>query len=119
MYEKAKALSPPMAKSDNYQKLIDALLYVDVNTCPDIAASVSILSEHNQLPTEADWFEAKRSTKYLKETTNYQLRLDAEKGLSFKLFGYADADLAENRKYRKSNNGYIFYFCGAPITWAR
>ncbi|CAK9797029.1 Copia protein [Anthophora quadrimaculata] len=116
-YVKNREGSPPMPKNEKYQQLIGALLYLAVNTRPDISASVAILSQHNQEPTTADWTEAKRVVRYLKSTIHYELRLgqrDAKKGL----IGFADADWAQNRFDRKSNSGYLFKYYGAPISWS-
>ena len=83
-YVKYRDSLSPMPDSNKYQQLISALLYLAVNTRPDISASVAILSQHNKDPTTADWTEAKRVVRYLKGTINYELRLgqrDGRKGL--------------------------------------
>lgn len=51
-----------------YQKLIGSLLYISVNTRPDITAAVSILSQKVVQPNQEDWNELKRVVKYLKGT---------------------------------------------------
>ena len=107
----------PMPQSERYQQLIGALLYLAVNTRPDIVASVTILSQHNKAPTTADWSEAKRVARYLHGTKDAELRL-GKKGSAPTLVGYADADWAENRFDRKSNSGYVFRQFGSPISWA-
>lgn len=62
-----------MSNNDEFQKLIGALLYVATHTRPDIAASVSILSQRIKGPTETDWNEAKRIVKYLKGRSSLNL----------------------------------------------
>ncbi|XP_056647429.1 uncharacterized protein LOC130452135 [Diorhabda sublineata] len=106
-----------MPNSERYQQLIGALLYLAVNTRPDIAASVTILSQYNKAPTMTDWTEAKRIARYLKGTADYELRL-GEKNEALGLIGYADADYGEDRKTRKSHTGYLFQLFGSPISWA-
>ena len=59
-YIKARGDEEPMEDNNSYRKLIGKLLYISVNTRPDISASVSILSQHNIGATETDWNEAKR-----------------------------------------------------------
>ena len=116
-YLKIRQDNEPMPDSERYQQLIGSLLYLAVNSRPDIAASVTILSQYNRSPTKADWNEAKRIARYLKGTSDYELRLGEKNGVPG-LIGYADADWAENRSDRKSNSGYIFRFYGSPISWA-
>lgn len=100
-----------------YQKLVGQLLYIAINTRPDISASVSILSQKVSKPSMNDWNELKRIVRYLKGTINLKLRLsncNEETGLC----GYADANWAECRIDRKSNSGYLFKFCGGTISWS-
>lgn len=118
-------LSPSYGKSreeyllpDNkaYQKAIGCLLYISVNTRPDISAAVSILAQKVCGPTYEDWNEIKRTLKYLKGTAAIKLKLGTA-GSRDELEGYADANFAENRG-RKSNSGYIFMLFGAAISWS-
>lgn len=55
-----------MSESKTYQKLIGAFLYITVNTRPDIAANVTILSQFNKQPLSTEYAEAKRVLRYLK-----------------------------------------------------
>ncbi|XP_076638812.1 uncharacterized protein LOC143350676 [Colletes latitarsis] len=116
-YFKYKENGSEMPKSDRYQQLIGALLYVAVNSRPDISASVAILSQHNKHPTTNDWIETKRVARYLKQTIDYELKL-GQRVKSRKLIGFADADWAQDRNDRKSNSGYLYQFAGASISWA-
>lgn len=104
-------------KPERYQQLIGALLYIAVNTRPDIAASVTILSQFNKRPIEADWIEAKRIVRYLMGTKELKLQLGRDTE-SEALIGYADADWAENNTDRKSNSGYVYQIFGGTISWA-
>ena len=105
-----------MRENEKYQQLIGALLYLAVNTRPDIAASITILSQKNKEPTEMDWTEAKRVVRYLKGTKDYTLQLGQRHGHKG-LVGYADADWAEDTSDRKSNSGYVFQLHGSTISW--
>ena len=118
-YVKSRKDEEPMEDNNSYRKLIGKLLYIAVNTRPDISDSVSILSQHNVGATESDWNEAKRIILYLKGTRELKLKLRNSKNSNEELLiGYADADWAANRKGRKSNSGYLFKFQGAAISWA-
>lgn len=100
-----------------YQKFIGCLLYISVNSRPDICASVSILARRVSDPTQQDWTELKRVFKYLKGTADMKLMLSSVEEKCDIFFGYADADWAENRKERKSNSGYVFKVYGGVISW--
>lgn len=107
-----------LENNNDYQKLIGCLLYVSVNTRPDVAASVSILAQRVSSPRNEDWNELKRVVKYLKGTANLKLVLGNNKHTGNPIFGYADANWAEDKADRKSNSGYIFIVYGAAVSWA-
>ncbi|XP_055632911.1 uncharacterized protein LOC129773335 [Toxorhynchites rutilus septentrionalis] len=106
--EKAKPSSIPMEpgylqakeenklpNNDSFSSLVGGLLYIAVNTRPDVAISVSLLGRKVSSPDAADWAEAKRTMRYLLATKNFQLNLgDAKGGLK----AYADADWAGDRR---------------------
>lgn len=69
-------------------------------------------------PCQADWIELKRVLKYLKGTAELKLAL---KKCDFKgklLYGYSDANWAENKIDRKSNSGHVFLVNGASVCWS-
>lgn len=101
-----------------YQKLIGSLLYVSVNTRPDIAASISILAQRVSKPHEEDWNELKRVLKYLKGTANLKLALAKRDHGGDALYGYSDANWAENKSDRKSNSGHVFLVNGGAVCWS-
>ena len=97
------------------------MLYITVHTRPDINSYVTILSQFNKNPTQADLVEAKRVLRYLKGTKHLFLKLGNcnDRELKLKnLYGYADADWAQSKLDRKSNSGNIFMFNGSPISWS-
>lgn len=104
--------------SSQYQKVIGCLLFVSVNSRPDVSASVSILARKVSKPTQEDWTELKRVMRYLKQTINFKLSLSNTETESFKFCGYADADWAESRLDRKSNSGYVFLLNGSAVSWS-
>lgn len=106
-----------MKDGEKYQQLIGALLYISVNTRPDITASVCILSQYNKSPTDPDWVEAKRVARYLKGTKELTLKLGNKDDPNKHLYGYSDADWAQSNENRKSNSGHLFKFNGSPISW--
>lgn len=104
--------------NNKYQSLIGHLLYVSVNTRPDIAASVSILAQRVSEPREEDWMELKRVVRYLKGTSALHLVLGNDEHEGDNVLGYADASWAENYTDRKSNSGYVFMINGGTVSWA-
>lgn len=108
-----------LVNNTKYRKLIGHLLYIAINTRPDIAASVSILAQKVSSPTNEDWDQLKRVVKYLKGTAHMKLKLSNISGADHQeLTGYADADWAENRLTRKSNSGQIFFVNGGTVSWS-
>ncbi|KXJ75903.1 hypothetical protein RP20_CCG010795 [Aedes albopictus] len=104
-----------LPNNHQYASLIGGLLYVAVNTRPDIAAAVSILGRKTSCPTQADWLEAKRVLRYLKHTLHDELVLGVD-GSPLKVF--VDADWAGDSSDRKSTSGYLFRFAGGSISWS-
>lgn len=105
-----------LPSNTSYQQLIGSLLYITINTRPDISAAISILAQKVSKPSRKDWNELKRVLKYLKGTADLKLFLGNEKSPQ-ELYGYADANYGEDRVDRKSNSGYIFMLNGGTISW--
>lgn len=103
-----------------YQNLVGALMYLAVNTRPDIAYSLSFLSQFNKNFSEQHWKSAKRVLRYLKQTIDrkivYSLN-DADKDKDCSMIGYVDADWGGNVKDRRSFSGFVFMFSGGPVSW--
>lgn len=101
-----------------YQKLLGSLLYVSVNTRPDVAASISILAQKVSKPTQEDWNELKRVAKYLKGTADMKLVLANHNFNGDILYGYSDANWADDKNDRKSQSGHVFMVNGAAVCWS-
>lgn len=99
-----------------YQSLIGMILYLAVNTRPDISVSTSILGRSMSKPNKTDWNEAKRVVKYLKMTKDFKLYLGQTTEEQI-LVGYSDADWAGDKNDRKSNSGFLFKLFGSCISW--
>lgn len=106
-----------LPNNDIYREMIGSLLYISLNSRPDIAAAVCILSQKISCPTKEDLIELKRILKYLKGTINYQLPMKAEDN-NMNLYGYCDANFGEDRSDRKSNSGFIFKYNGGTVNWS-
>lgn len=97
-----------------YQQLIGSLMYLSILTRPDIAFSVSYLSQFNNSFNETHWKCAKRVLKYLQGTKNYCLKFERSGN---ELQGYVDADWANDKQDRKSYTGFIFTFANSAVSW--
>lgn len=60
--------------NEEYRAAIGSLLYVSVNTRPDISAAVTILSQKVENPTQSDWIHVKKLIKYLRGSSNFRLK---------------------------------------------
>lgn len=97
-----------------FRELVGSLMYLSVATRPDIAHSVSVLSQFNENPNEEHWGAAKRVLRYLKGTPNKALVYE---GPLDKIVGYTDADWGNNPDDSRSYSGYVFKLGGAAICW--
>lgn len=97
-----------------YQKLIGSLMYLVVLTRPDIAYSVSYLSQFNNSYSHTHWIYAKRVLKYLAKTKNYCLKFS--KG-NPDLVGFVDSNWANCSMDRRSYTGFCFMKSGSAISW--
>lgn len=97
-----------------YQNIIGSLMYLAVNTRPDLAFIVSFLSQYNVEHTEMKWKMLKRVLCYLNSTKNL--------GIMFKptgedVIGFVDADYGNDQEEGKLYTGYVFKYGGGPIAW--
>jgi len=101
--------------SITYQRLIGSLMYLAVHTRPDIAFSLSFLSQFNTYCNQTHFQYAKRVLKYLKGSLNKNLVFS--KGSGNIIIGYADADWANDINDFKSYSGFVFKLAGGAISW--
>ncbi|XP_062710762.1 uncharacterized protein LOC134288864 [Aedes albopictus] len=97
-------------------KLGFCLLYLAVVAHPDIANTTAILGSKFCGPTQRDWTAAKRTLRYLKQTSDYYLVFGGDP--SQQLNGYSDAAWAGDPEDRKSTSGMVFFFGGSAISRA-
>ncbi|XP_072401556.1 uncharacterized protein [Diabrotica undecimpunctata] len=89
-------------------------MYLAVCSRPDIAFSVTYLSQFNKTHTKEHWLAAKRVLRYLKGTRTVGINYRKS---NVSLSGFVDSDWANNSSDRKSFYGFIFSLAGGPISW--
>lgn len=107
-----------LPNNNQYRSLLGSLLFVAVNTRPDIAAAINILAQKTSQPSETDFVELKHVLAYLLNTKLFSLKLYNKECIDVPLTGYSDADWAEDRTNRKSISGILCCVYGAPIIWS-
>lgn len=103
---------------NEFRKIIGSLLYLTVNTRPDIAAAVSILGRKVSAPCQRDLVEAKRVLRFLSSTKDHFLRIGSFGEITSKLQVFVDADWAGDVKTRHSTSGFFFKYGDGCISWA-
>ncbi|RYP87917.1 hypothetical protein DL769_000369 [Monosporascus sp. CRB-8-3] len=98
---------------NRYQKKIGSILYVAVNTRPDISFAVSRLARFNLNPSNAHHKAADRVILYLIGTKTLALQFGGEDSLDT----WSDASFADNMIDRKSSQAYVMKLFGGVIGW--
>jgi len=113
--EKLKEAEPDV-DVHQYQSTVGALMYAMLGTCPDLAYTVSILSQHTATPGKVHVHVLNCAFWYLQAMAHHTLRFDGnELG---ELTGFIDADWAANTNDRHSISGYAFMLSGCAINWS-
>ena len=107
----------PIDRDLNYRELVGSLIYAMTCTRPDLAWSVTKLSQHLADPTKADLTMVKHVFRYIRGT--YDNKLTFRKTDDLKLVGYTDADWASSKDNRRSTSGYYFALndSGPALAW--
>ena len=113
--EKLKEPEPDI-NVHQYQSAVGTLMYAMLGTCPDLAYTVSILSQHTTTLGKAHVHVLNCAFQYLQATAHHTLHFDGnEPG---KLTSFIDADWAANINDRHSISGYMFMMSGCTISWS-
>ena len=97
-----------------YQNIVGALLYLSINTRPDISYSVGVLARFSKAPIFRACKALLRVLIYLRGTADRGIKFS---GTDLNLSGYSDADWAGDLDSRRSTTGYAIYAAGGPIAW--
>jgi transposase InsO family protein len=107
--------SPPVDKT-KYRSIIGSLRYL-VNTRPDIAFAVGIVSRYMEEPRASHWSAVKQILRYLSGTVNYGCMYKKLDSSQLELVGFSDSDLAGDIDDRKSTSGSVFLLGSNLVTW--
>lgn len=98
-----------------YRRLVGGFIYL-VNTKPDLAYSVGMVSRYMSNPTKFHFSVAKRILRYISGTLDFGLWY--EHVSVFNLIGFSDSDWAGSMEDRKSTSGSVFILGSTAITWS-
>ena len=144
---KKKHTTVPTESKLPYRELIGSLLWISMGTRPDVSYAVAQCARYSSDPKPEHWTACLRVLRYLKGTSDYGLHYhshnshylgqqqkskvsmaDLKQPFSYAsshypgdskvhIFGYSDADYANDVDSRRSITGYVFVFAGAPLSW--
>jgi heterodisulfide reductase subunit B len=100
-----------------YRSLIGSLRYI-VNTRPDLAYAVGVVSRYMEAPGKDHWLAVKRILRYLKGTVGYGCRYIKGGEMQPMLLGYSDSDYAGDVEDRKSTSGAVYFLGKSLVTWS-
>jgi hypothetical protein len=109
-----KGGSEPLLDSTKYARLIGELIYVAINTRPDISRSVNSLAKFISCATEAHWQAALGVLRYLARTTDLGIHYQRSE---IPLHGYCDSDFAADVDTRRSTTAFVFNLHGGAVAW--
>jgi hypothetical protein len=96
-----------------FASLVGMLLYIAVNSRPDISATVNRLAKYMSCPTVEHWEAAMDLLGYLRVTKESGLHM----GTSDDIVAYCDADYASDVDTRRSHTGWVFLVYGCAVVW--
>ncbi|KAG5879152.1 hypothetical protein JTB14_033357 [Gonioctena quinquepunctata] len=105
-------------KNIPYREAVGNLLYIAMNTRPEIAYAVSFVSQFCHNFDHSHWNAVKKIFRYLKATIDYGIVYSKTGKPNFQLICYTDADFGGDLDTSKSRSGYIFLLNESPVTRA-
>jgi hypothetical protein len=102
------------AKNFPFQEVMGSLLYLAINTRPDIAYAVSVLCRFNNNPTFSACRGAVRLLYYIRRTLDYGIQYSGDQ-----LYpeGWSDSDFGGDLDTRRSRTGSMMCLANGPISW--
>lgn len=103
-------------KSFPYRSCIGSLLYLSLNTRPDIAFAVGLLARMCAAPSYGACYCVAFLLSYLSGTAGEFIFFSNP--LLADWHAFVDADWAGDVKGRRSTSGFVIYLCGGPVAWS-
>ena len=98
-----------------YRALLGSLMYVMLESCPDICFALSLLSRFQDAASNEHWNHLKRILPYLIGTKDYKLVY--RKNEAPVLQAFVDSDWANDPEERKSRSGFLIQVFGNTVIW--
>ncbi|KAI0994473.1 hypothetical protein K3495_g13709 [Podosphaera aphanis] len=105
----------PRVDAKPYQQIIGSVMYLATCTRPDLAYTITHLSQYNIDPSVTHMNAAKRVLRYLKGTRDLKLTYKSTSPL--KLNGYCDASYGNCLDTRRSFAGYVYQLGESAFSW--
>lgn len=113
----SKKLGTPIEDQTLYRSIIGSLQYITL-TRPDISIHVNLLSQFLNNPTDVHLQAAKRILRYLKGTSNFNLRFTPKNVQSNTLVSYCDPNWGTNLDDRISVFRFNIWFGENLVAWS-
>jgi len=107
--------NPDPTLRTQYQAIIGSLLYLMLDTYPDIAFAVIKLSQFSANPSKEHFERAKYICHYLAGTKDYTMVFDGKTNEG--LIAHSDSNWAADVNNRCSVTGYFFKLAGSSVSW--
>ncbi len=102
------------SEREKYQGMIRSLMFLMIETRPDIAFATSVASRFIKNPSQPQIEAIKTILKYLKGTKDRGI-VYGQSTLTIKR--YSNSDWAGDKDSKKSTSSYIFMLNGDPVSW--
>jgi hypothetical protein len=99
-----------------YRSMVGSLRYL-VNSRPDIAYAVGIVSRYMKDPRASHWVAIKQILRYLAGTVHFGCVYKRHDTSEPNLVGFSDSDLAGDVDDRRSTSGSVFMLGSSLVTW--
>ena len=98
------------------QSMLSLIIYIMLQTWPDIAYTVSKLSQYSSKPNEKHLQALKQVLWYLSGTKDLGLTFDGKE--KEEITGWTDSSWGCNIDNGESTSGYIFQLYGGSVSWS-